>query len=57
MTIKAKVWTVCHKSENKPTLADFKCIEEELPPCNDGGKKKVNLSFKLLKVRGKNVLY
>lgn len=39
----AKVWKLVRRPEGLPTLDDFKCVEEELPPCNEGGLYVINL--------------
>lgn len=39
----AKVWKLVRRPEGLPTIEDFKCVEEELPPCNEGGLYTINL--------------
>lgn len=39
----AKVWQLVRRPKGLPTLEDFKCVEEELPPCNEGGLYTLNL--------------
>lgn len=34
----AKVWQLVKRPQGLPMLEDFKCVEEELPPCAEGGQ-------------------
>lgn len=34
----AKVWKLVKRPQGLPMLEDFKCVEEELPPCGEGGQ-------------------
>lgn len=36
--VAAKVWQLVRQPEGEPTREDFKCVEETLPPCEDGGE-------------------
>ncbi|KAK3863460.1 hypothetical protein Pcinc_030767 [Petrolisthes cinctipes] len=36
MVVVSKVWQLVRRPQGLPTLDDFKCVQQQLPPCTDG---------------------